>query len=46
MVNMVLELVEAHYTPRCKEQKAKIKALKEPLEKNEKEIAEMEDVPD
>ena len=36
LVNMVLELVEAHYTPRCKDQKEKIKALKLPLEENEK----------
>ena len=46
MVNMVLELVEAHYTPRCKEQKDKIKALKQPVEEKEKLIAEMEEVPD
>ena len=36
LVNMVLELVEAHYTPRCKDQKAKIKDLKQPLEELEK----------
>ena len=46
LVNMVLELVEAHYTPRCKVQKDKIKELKAPLENNEKEIADLEPVPD